>query len=242
VTDEGVNEEDPVFRVARHASRAASAWHRARLTGAEHLPQGPVLLVGNHGLFGLETPIFFSLLHRATGRIPVGLADRVLFGVKPVRELLRRIGSVVGTRENALEVLKRGRLVVCYPGGSREVFKPQDASYRLRWTRSLGFGRLAIDTQVPVVPFAGLGVDESFLHFGHPAALTRLLGRYTPPLALGIGLVPFPVRFRFRLGEPLTPPRTQAALGDFCQRVQHHVEDLLEEDGAPEAQPAPLVH
>jgi hypothetical protein len=54
--------------------------HRTRLLGARHLPDaGPMPLVGNHGLWGYETPAFSHLLHRATGRYAQGLA-----GVKTV--------------------------------------------------------------------------------------------------------------------------------------------------------------
>jgi 1-acyl-sn-glycerol-3-phosphate acyltransferase len=62
--------ENPIrrafFRFAERGAALSALYHRARLLEAEHLPtQGPVLLVGNHGLWGYETPAFFHLVHQA---------------------------------------------------------------------------------------------------------------------------------------------------------------------------------
>lgn len=222
-------EHDPVLRLARRAAAAATVYHRARIEGAERLPDGPALLVGNHGLFGFETPVFFYLLHRATGRLPVGLADRKVFSPAPLRRILGRIGGVPGTPAHALALLEAGHLVVCYPGGAREVFKSPEAAYRLAWEGALGFARVAIRARVPVVPFAGLGVDESYFNLGHLPQLVRLLGRYALPFAVGLGPLPLPVRFRFRLGTPLSPPRDERRAAHLKLAVQASVENLLED-------------
>lgn len=207
---EGLEGSDPppnaILRAARAAASLAVRWHRAELDGAHRIPAGPVLLVGNHGLFGLEALPFFLLLQRATGRHPRGLADRILFGNPLVRPLLERCGSHVGTHGTALRLLAEGHLVVCYPGGSREVFKAPGESYRLRWKRSAGFARIAIEAGVPVVPFAALGVDDCWLNLGHLRAVRAVLGRYSAPLAVGLGPLPFPVPFRFVVGRPILPP------------------------------------
>lgn len=218
---------DPIFRLARRVAGGLTAWHRATIDGLDRLPRGPVLMVGNHGLFGFETPAFFYLLHRATGRCPVGLTDRVFFGRHPMRALLSRVGGVLGTRDNAARLLRAGELVVCYPGGAREVFKAPEHRYRLRWERASGFARLAIETGVPVVPFAGLGVDESYVNLGHLPLAPRLLGRYSIPLAVGLGPLPLPVRFQFRLGEPLEPPSHIDDAPSFKELVRAQVERLL---------------
>jgi hypothetical protein len=84
---------DPFLRVVHATAGLAARYHRAELLGAERLPAGAALLVGNHGLFGLETPAFFWLLHAATGRLPKGLADRRLFGNALARPLLERVGA-----------------------------------------------------------------------------------------------------------------------------------------------------
>jgi 1-acyl-sn-glycerol-3-phosphate acyltransferase len=235
--------DDPVLRSARAAAALLSRYHRAALEGAERLPDGPALLVGNHGLFGLETPVFFWLVEQATGRLPRGLADRRVFGRSPLRPLLERVGSKLATPAAALQLLSAGHLVVCYPGGAREVFKEPDQRYQLRWEKNCAFARVAIEAGVPVVPFAGLGVDDSWINLGHVAALRRLLGRYTAPLALGLGPLPLPVHFRFVIGHPIAPPRVASRAAQLKARVESAVLQLLDSRGehAIPAEPAPVV-
>lgn len=222
-----IDPRHPGFRLARAAAGLHAQYHQATLQGVEHLPRGGALLVGNHGLFGLETPPFFFLLHQRTGRVPIGLADRALFGRTPMRQILARIGGVPGTPENARRLLERGELVVCYPGGANETFKSPEQAYRLRWEHTEGFARVAAQCGVPVVPFAAAGVDEIYLNFGHLGALRKRLGRYAAPLALGLGPLPLPVPLHFCLGEPLWC-REGEAPGQLKQRVQAAVEAMLD--------------
>lgn len=193
---------------------ASALYHRARLLGAEHLPsRGPVLLVGNHGVWGYETPAFFHLLHEATGRYPLGLAERGFFRIPLIRTVLPWLGGVEGTRENALESLRQGNLVVCYPGGAWETFKRSEGRYTLRWERTLGFVRLAARAGVPIVPFAGFGVDDTFFY---PSDEERWCVRisaqekYRMPVVMGLGPLPLPVRITFAVGEPHEPPPENA--------------------------------
>lgn len=230
-TSPAPDERDPLLRLVKRLAEAATAYHRAALEFEEPIPSGPVVLVGNHGLFGLETPVFFNLLYRATGRFPIGLADRNVFGFSPMRQILARVGGIVGTRKNARALLEQGHLVVCYPGGSREVFKSGADRYRLRWDRTMGFAQLATELQVPVLPFAGLGVDDSFIHLGHPPLSRRLLGRYAVPLAMGLGPLPLPVRLRFRLARLLTPPFRAGDEGALKRAAEEQVVRMLREGG-----------
>ena len=217
---------DPVLEIARWSAGMAAKFHRATLEGAESIPDGPALLVGNHGLFGFETPIFFWLVQTATGRFPIGLADRFVFASAPMQAILSRIGGVLGTRDNARELLRCGELVVCYPGGVHEVFKSRAMRRRLRWSHTVGFAKVAIAAQIPVIPFAGLGVDDGWIHLGHPPLLQRLLGPYVAPFALG----PLPRQYRFRLAAPMAPPAHESQAAAFKAEVQAAVEALLRDD------------
>jgi 1-acyl-sn-glycerol-3-phosphate acyltransferase len=223
-----------VFRLAETGAALSARYHRARLLGIEHLPRsGPVLLVGNHGVWGYETPAFFHLVHQATGRYPLGLAERGFFRIPLVRTVLPWLGGVEGTRDKALVALREGNLVVCYPGGAHETFKRSDGRYTLRWERALGFVRLAAQAGVPILPFAGFGVDDTFLYPpGEERLCVRLTegDKYRMPLVVGLGPLPLPVRITFALGEPQEPPPADAPesrLRAFRDGIADHVRRLL---------------
>ncbi|MET0401591.1 MAG: lysophospholipid acyltransferase family protein [Cystobacter sp.] len=221
------------FRFAETGAALSARYHRARLLGARNLAAaGPVLLVGNHGLWGYETPAFFHLLHRATGRYPQGLAERGFFKIPLVKTMLPWLGGVEGTREKALACLREGHLVVCYPGGAWETFKKPQHRYTLRWEGTLGFARLAALARVPVVPFAGFGVDGAFVCPESERWSVALSPgeKYRVPLGMGLGPLPLPVKMTFALGAPLPPPAVDATEGElshFRDRIASQVRHLL---------------
>lgn len=200
-----------LLRAVRPVVRAMSLMHPIKVEGTDHLPKGAALLVGNHGMLGYESPFFFERVLAACGRMPIGLADRWFFRVPGIRDLLVRLGGCYGSAANGLRALRRGELVVVYPGGAREVFKSEADKYRCLWERSVGFVRLAIVTGVPIVPFAAAGVDDTFRIVARLRGSGRILMghcKYDLPIVWGrLGLVPNPVPFWFKFGEPILPPR-----------------------------------
>lgn len=202
-----------LVRIVQPIVRGLGKLHPYRVEGTEHLPPGAALLVGNHGVFGYESPFFFEGVLRASGRHPIGLADRWFFRVPGVRDLLVRLGGTYGSPTNALRALARGELVVCYPGGAREVLKRERDKYRCLWQGSLGFVRLAIAARVPIVPFAAAGVDHTYRIVAHLRGTGHaLMGhpKYDLPLAWGFGPLPRRVPFWFRIGRPIEPPAESA--------------------------------
>jgi 1-acyl-sn-glycerol-3-phosphate acyltransferase len=177
------------------------------MDGLEHVPPGAAIMVGNHGLLGYESIVFFEQIYARTGRVPIGCADRWFFRVPLLRDVLVRVGGMYGSAANAAHALARGQLVVCYPGGAREVLK-RDArdKYRLRWDKSHGFVRVAIRTGVPIVPFAAAGVDDTFDIVASMSGTGALLmghDKYDLPLLWGAGPLPRRVPFFFRFAEPI---------------------------------------
>lgn len=221
--------------VMRQVVRAVEAVHPVRTEGLENLPRGPALLVGNHGLLGYETLLFFSRLFDATGRVPRGCADKWFFRVPFMRDVLVRVGGMYGSQDNALNALGRGHLVVSYPGGAREVFKHDPSQrYRLRWEKSRGYARVALRAGVPIIPFAAAGVDHTYRIVSRLRGTGRLwMGddKYDLPLLLGRGPLPAPVPFWFRLGRPLLPiaapvPSTRRSRRDHHAAVEPSDEEV----------------
>lgn len=199
--------DDRLVGVARALVHGLEAIHPVRFDGLEHLPVGPALLVGNHGLIGYETALFFAHLFDATGRVPRGCADKWFFRVPLLRDVLVRVGGMYGARNNAMHALERGHLVVCYPGGAREVLKHHpDQRYRLRWEKSVGFARVALKAGVPILPFAAAGVDHTYEIVSRiPGTGQLLMGHDKYDLPRLRGVLPNPVPFWFRIGKSIPP-------------------------------------
>ncbi len=189
--------------------RAAGRYHGVTFEGLDRLPAGGALLVGIHGLLGYELPFLFEGILTRTRRLPMGLADRWFFRLPVVRDVLLRVGGAPGDAATARRLLGAGELVVCYPGGARECFKhhPRER-YRLQWAQSRGFARVALESGVPVVPFAAAGVDDTFEIVGRRRGFgRRWMGhdKYDLPRLRGRGGWPVPraVPIHFRFGEPM---------------------------------------
>ncbi|MDF2695977.1 MAG: uncharacterized protein K0S65_4360 [Labilithrix sp.] len=213
-----------LVRLARPIVRALGRLHPIRMEGGEHLPSGPALLVGNHGVLGYESPFFFEHILSASGRLPIGLADRWFFRIPGMRDLLVRLGGTYGCTRTALGALARGELVVCYPGGAREVLKGERDKYRCLWRESLGFVRVALTAGVPIVPFAAAGVDHTYRILAHLRGSGQALmghAKYDLPFLWGFGPLPRRVPFWFRIGRPIALPTGARATSERVIRMLH---------------------
>lgn len=153
----------PSPRLMKGVLSLQRAWHRPAFFGVEQLDASrPALFVGNHTIYGvLDMPLFINGLHQK-GILVRGLADRGHFMVPGYRDLLSRLGAVVGTRENCSALMTGGAHVLVYPGGAREVFKRKGEAYRLIWKERLGFVRMAVEHGYPIVPFGAVGAEDCY--------------------------------------------------------------------------------
>lgn len=183
-----------------------SFWHRPEFHGVERVPrQGPALMVGNHGLMGVDAPLIWRGVYEATGRVVRGLGDDILFSTPLVRELLHRIGALHGTPENGLRFLRAGHLVNVYPGGARDGLKPPERRYRLSWERARGFVRLAMRAEAPIILHMCIGNDDTYLNLGRIKWPARVVGnpKYEVPWLVGLGPLSLPVKLEYYFSEPL---------------------------------------
>ena len=148
---------------------------------------------------------------------------------------MERAGAVEAGRAEAEAVLRSGAILIDYPGGDREVFRPWSERNRIDLGGRLGAIRLALRTQVPVVPVVSVGAHETVVVLARGERLAKLLGldhRFrikVLPLVLGppFGVVPggiptwpLPAKITVELLEPI----------DWTSR--HGPEDSGGRDGA----------
>ena len=169
---------EPWYRFAVLTLRPPIAlWFNWRFEGMEHIPrEGPVLVAANH--ISYFDPLAHGYMLVRAGRRPRYLAKKELYGNWFLRRLLtgaKQIPVARGTGsaapvETASKALKDGEVVVVYPEGTvtkNPDFTPMQAK--------TGIGRLALATDVPVLPIAVWGSQNVWqrdgarsLAFGRP--------------------------------------------------------------------------
>jgi len=222
--------------------------------GIERVPStGPVLLTGNHTLYGLiDIPMLGLEIYESTGRMVRGLGDHMHFELPLWRDVLKSVGAVRGTRENCARLFEEGEAVLVFPGGGREVMKHKHERYKLIWKERIGFARLAIQHGVPILPFASVGVEDMFEIVADaddilrsPAGdLLRALGvteqkwfrhgEVLPPLARGKGpgRLPRLERQYFLFGELIDTKRYEGRHEDreACMALRSEVQTAVEQE------------
>ncbi|TVR01881.1 MAG: glycerol acyltransferase [Deltaproteobacteria bacterium] len=224
-----------ISAVGRLALPALRRYFGATVTGVEHIPHGPALLVGNHS-GGMSTPDTFLLCGairdaRGVRDVPFGLAHDTALGAPLIGPLLARIGGVRADHESAARLFRDGRKVLVYPGGDLDAFRPTRLRHRVCFGGRRGYARLAARHQVPVVPVVAAGAHSGFLvltDLADPLATSGLLGPLrikTWPITLSIpwGILPgpappylpLPTRILVEVMPPRPPPPTDATDRDI---------------------------
>ncbi len=231
------------------------AYHRAEIIGADHIPEtGGALFVGNHGRLDFDGFILIRMILRETGRFTRSLADRFWFRSRLTSAVAHAFGAVEGNRDNAQSLLRAGELVLTYPGGVPEIMNSRFGEESIRWDGRNGFAKVAILSQVPVIPIAGIGINNGFVFLTKGKMLGRFLyqkvfrmgeahSNYRDPLVIGLIPLPlpfsmavhfpFPCKVRYFFGPPMQPPEIEdgshleTLASDFSVRVAQSMTELI---------------
>jgi 1-acyl-sn-glycerol-3-phosphate acyltransferase len=203
-------EDDPIdlalVRKLRPIVKFLSLYFRPTYVGLENIPdQGPALLVGSHGIMGIDAVFLFLGVYDAVGRMARGLGDYHLFLEPVTRTFFTKMGAFSGTPENAIRFLRAGHLVNVYPGGARDAMKGPEDRYKLHWEKSFGFIEVAMKTGVPIILHVGIGPDDTYRVLGRMRIIARILGhsKYAVPVWFGWGPLPRPVKFTYYISRPI---------------------------------------
>lgn len=189
-----------------------SKYFRAETHDIQNVPaSGRVMLVANHsGQIAIDGFIVgcAMLFEHDPPRIVRSMVEHWVPSIPFVSTFLSRAGQVVGTRENARILLKRGGLLQVFPEGVRGISKTYDNAYEMV-DFGLGFMRLALETDTPIVPVGVVGGEEQMPSVLNLKGVADALGMpsfpITPAMAvLGpLGAMPLPVKYRLYFGEPM---------------------------------------
>lgn len=178
-------------------------YFRVRTRGIENLPHGRMLLIANHaGQIALDAAMIgtATVLEAEPPRIVRGMGEYWLPRLPFLNIAMVRAGSVVGTPKNCVDLLENDEAVIAFPEGVRGMNKAFSQRYVLQ-EFGLGFLRLALETDTPIVPVAVVGSEEQAPSLGNFRPLAKTLGMPAFPLVLTP--VPLPTRYSIEFGEPM---------------------------------------
>ena len=220
------------------------SWWRVDLRGRDLLPDGPGVVVANHGG---ALPWDALVLRASAQRPPIGrdlrpLLDASALSLPVVGTLAARLGAVTSSPANAHALLSAGALVGVFPEGGAGGAKPWGDRYRLQRFGRGGFARVAARAGVPIVPCAIVGSEEASAPFDRPGWLAEALGlpllAMTPALPFPpLAWLPLPSRWSIRFGRPVPPPPRGSAddpeaAAAVADQVRHALQRMLDEDVA----------
>jgi 1-acyl-sn-glycerol-3-phosphate acyltransferase len=113
-----------------------------------------------------------------------------------------RVGQIVGTPENCRRLLNAGEAILVFPEGARGITKLWPQRYQLQ-EFGLGFMRLALETDTPIVPVAVVGAEEQAPALLDIKPVAKLLGFPAFPITPTGLPFPLPTKYRLYFGEPL---------------------------------------
>ena len=212
-------------------------YFRSEVFGIEHVPPGRVLLIANHsGQLPLDGALLGAALFMDAEppRIVRAMVEKWAVTLPFVSLLFTRVGQVVGVPENAKRLLSQGEALLVFPEGARGISKTFDQRYKLT-EFGLGFMRLAIETDTPIVPVAVVGGEEQYISVANFEGLAKLLRApafpIVPQMFLPGGQLPLPTKYRLWFGEPLRfggdPDDDDAVIEEKVWLVKQTVQSML---------------
>ena len=180
-------------------------YHRVETFGIEKVPRGRVLLVSNHsGQLPMDGAMIGAsmLLKADPPRSMRAMVEKWMPTLPWVSTFLARVGQIVGTPENCRRLLENEEAILVFPEGTRGLNKLWPKRYQLQ-EFGLGFMRLALETNTPIVPVAVIGAEEQAPSMMNLKPMAKLLGFPSFPITPTGLPFPLPTRYRIYFGDPL---------------------------------------
>ena len=191
----------------------AKKYFRSKVIGLEAIPSSGCLLVANHS-GGLLTPDWMVFAVDYYDRFgydrPIYTLAHDILTAGPAGRLLEHLGVIRATPDNAARALAAEGVVLVFPGGDYDVYRPTFSENVIDFGGRTGYVTAALEARVPIVPVVFIGGQETQLYLSrgrwlsHALRLTKLerkLAR-TDILPVSLGL-PFGLSVLLPVNMPL---------------------------------------
>ncbi len=186
-------------------------YFRVQTDGWEHIPpSGKVLLIGSHngGLAAPDTVMmtYDWVQHFGTARPAYALMEPKIWQAFPsLARLATQVGTIQPHPDLIREALRRQAAVLIYPGGIKDVFRPYAWRNKIYFHGHKGFIKLALQEEVPIVPFISHGAHSTLIVLGDLYPQLRQLHQWGMPWLLGIDPGAFPIYLGLPWGIGIGP-------------------------------------
>ncbi|ACC43677.1 lysophospholipid acyltransferase family protein [Mycobacterium marinum] len=220
-------------------------WFRSEVRGLESFPPtGGVLVVSNHS-GGVLTPDWNVLAPALYGKFgyqrPLYTLAHYGVFITPFRASLGRLGVIHASPDNATAALRSGGVVLVFPGGDYDAFRPTLAQNVIDFGGRTGYVRAAMRAGAPIVPAVSIGGQETQLFVSRGNWLAKRLGLKRIrieilPITIGLpfGLTmffpanfPLPAKIVYQVLEPIDIAAQFGTDPDVAQ-VDAHVRSVMQ--------------
>jgi len=180
-------------------------YHRVETFGIEKIPKGRVLLVANHsGQLPMDGAMIgvAMMMEAQPPRAIRSMVEKWVPTLPYISKFFARVGQIVGTPENCRRLLAAEEAILVFPEGARGITKLWPQRYQLQ-EFGLGFMRLALETDTPIVPIAVVGAEEQAPALVDVKPVAKLLGFPAFPLTPTGLPFPLPTKYRLYFGDPM---------------------------------------
>jgi 1-acyl-sn-glycerol-3-phosphate acyltransferase len=233
-------------RLIDAAAPLAKRWFRPAVRGFESFPPtGGALMVSNHsgGMLTPDVLIFASAFYNEFGyRRPLYTLGHDALFAGPLAGWVTRLGLIHASGKNAAAALRSGGVVLTFPGGVYDAYRPTLAQNVIDFNGRVGYVRTAIAARVPIVPTVSIGGQESQLFLNRGTWLAKRLGLkrlrsdilpVTVGFPFGLSVlvpvnVPLPTKI---VAEVLEPIDVIAQFGEDpdVKKVDAHVRSVMQQ-------------
>lgn len=194
-------EWDPslIRRLMSFGGPVFKTYFRAEVRDIDRIPSGGALIVSNHsgGPATVDVPVLWTKFFETFGYDrPIYTLGLDLLFKGPLAAVMKHLGMIRASRENAAAALKSGAVVIVFPGGDYDAMRPTSQQAVIDFHGRTGYVATAIEAGVPIVPVVAIGAQETQLFLTRGEWLAKRLGfitRFTR-------VVQFPVSFGFPFG------------------------------------------
>jgi 1-acyl-sn-glycerol-3-phosphate acyltransferase len=125
----------------------------------------------------MDVPVFAAHFYEKFGYDrPLHTLSHDLLFRGPQAETVVRLGFIRASRSNAAKALRSGGLVIVFPGGDYDSFRPTAVQNVIDFDGRTGYVKSAVDAGVPIVPIVSIGGQENQLYLSRGTWLAKRLG------------------------------------------------------------------